>query len=422
MDRLGFFKQGLSSMLDVAGSIVGLKHAVNSFTEVVDEALSNIKTDIGLHLPSLDAGMYDDPQGTLSEVAQIGYSIIEVGAYHAEKIHGMTPEEFKELADKAGLKITAAHLNHLREATESNGDKTTMSSADAEAAKRAARWAAMSTRGRSMEEGTTGGVVQGTTEEATGEATRGIAQDTAEEATERATKDIAQGIANAEATQEKAVKVTEGAEGKGAMVTEGVEVTEGAEVAEDRATADATESKSDPNDEWWCKALDIHKALGCRYIVMSRLPDYPTEEVVTEYAEYFNRIGELTAERGMQFCYHPCQQELKATDGKSIFETIVANTDPKKVHFEIDTYEAHEAGVDVNELLKRLTTRITLLHIHDYGIVGESETIDFEKIVAEGIRTGVKDIFVEVRNFSLPPMNCVERSYYNMEDLPSIRY
>lgn len=422
MDRLGFFKQGLSSMLDVAGSIVGLKHAVNSFTEVVDEALSNIKTDIGLHLPSLDAGMYDDPQGTLSEVAQIGYSMIEVGAYHAEKIHGMAPEKFKELADKAGLKITSAHLNRLREAAESNGDEATISKADAEAAKRAARWAAMATRGQNIEDGTTGGVAQGATEEATGGATRGIAQGTAKETTERATEDVAQGIANAEAAEEMSAKVTEGAEGKGSMVTEGVEVTEGAEVAEDRATTEATEPKSDPNDEWWCKALDIHKALGCRYIVMSRLPDYPTEEIVTEYAEYFNRIGELTAERGMQFCYHPRQQELKATDGKSIFETIAANTDPKKVRFEIDTFEAQEAGVDVNELLKRLTTRITLLHIHDYGIVGESETIDFEKIVAEGIRTGVKDIFVEVRNFSLPPMNCVERSYYNVEDLPSIRY
>ena len=155
---------------------------------------------------------------------------------------------------------------------------------------------------------------------------------------------------------------------------------------------------------------------------MSRLPDYPTDEVVAEYATYFNRIGELTAERGMQFCYHPRQQELKVEDDKSIFETIVANTDPEKVHFEIDTYEAAEAGVDVNELLKRLTKRVTLLHIHDYGIIGESEKIDFEKIIAEGIRTGVKDIFIEVRNFSLPPMNCIERSIYNVESLPSISY
>jgi sugar phosphate isomerase/epimerase len=384
MDRLGFFKQGLSSLFDAASTVVGLKQAANSFVEVVDEALSNIKTDIGLHLPSLDAGMYDDPEGTLSGVAQAGYSMIEVGSYCNGKVQDMTPERLKELAHKAGLKITSAHINHLHQSSEDSTAEAFENSADAEAAKRAARWAAMAS-GATVE----GAIVEGATEEG------GIIEEVAAEDAEGA-KDVA---------EEEGV----------------VGVTENAEVVEDTTTED-TESKPDPNDEWWCKALDIHKKLGCRYIVMSRLPDYPTEEVVAEYATYFNRIGELTAERGMQFCYHPRQQEFKAADGTSPFEVIVANTDPKKVHFEIDTYEAAEAGVDVNELLKRLTKRITLLHIRDYGIVGESEKINFEKIIAEGIRTGVKDIFVEVRNFSLPPMNCVERSFYNVESLPSISY
>ena len=381
MDRLGFFKQGLSSMLDVAGSIVGLKHAANSFVEVVDEALSNIKTDIGLHLPSLDAGMYDDPQGTLSEVSHIGYTMVEVGAYYGGKIHNMAPEEFKALVNKAGLKITSAHINHLHQSAEDSTAGTFTNSADAEAAKRAARWAAMASG--ATEEGAT----------AEGTAVKEAAAEGAEEAKEVAAEDV------------KAVEV------------EVVEVTEKADT-----TAEDTEAKPDPNDEWWREALDIHKELGCRYIVMSRLPDYPTDEVIAEYATYFNRIGELAAERGMQFCYHPRQQEMTMVDGKSAFETIAANTDPEKVHFEIDTYEATEAEVDVEELLKRFTKRVTLLHIHDHGIIGDSEKIDFEKIIAQGIRTGVKDIFVEVRNFSLPPINCVERSYYNVESLPSISY
>lgn len=384
MDRLGFFKQGLSSLFDAASTVVGLKQAANSFVEVVDEALSNIKTDIGLHLPSLDAGMYDDPEGTLSGVAQAGYSMIEVGSYCNGKVQDMTPGRLKELAHKAGLKITSAHINHLHQSSEDSTAEAFENSADAEAAKRAARWAAMAS-GATVE----GAIVEGAAEEG------GITEEVAAE----------------EANGAKDVAVEEGVVG----------VTENAEVVEDTTTED-TESKPDPNDEWWREALDIHKELGCKYIVMSRLPDYPTEEVVAEYATYFNRIGELTAERGMQFCYHPRQQELKMADGKSIFDTIAANTDPEKVHFEIDTYEAVEAGVDVNELLKRLTKRVTLLHIHDYGIIGESEKIDFEKIIAEGIRTGVKDIFVEVRNFSLPPMNCIERSLYNVESLPSISY
>ena len=395
-------------MLDVAGSIVGLKHAANSFVEVVDEALSNIKTDIGLHLPSLDAGMYDDPQGTLSEVAHIGYTMVEVGAYYGGKIHNMAPEEFKALVNKAGLKITSAHINHLHQSAEDSTAGTFTNSADAEAAKRAARWAAMASG--ATEEGAT--AEEGIAEEV-------VAEEVAEEGTtvkEAAAEEVAAEGTKAEGTKAEGTAVKEAAE-EGAKV-KGTEKTEGTE----DTTAEDTEAKPDPNDEWWREALDIHKELGCRYIVMSRLPDYPTDEVIAEYATYFNRIGELAAERGMQFCYHPRQQEMTMVDGKSAFETIAANTDPEKVHFEIDTYEATEAEVDVEELLKRLTKRVTLLHIHDHGIIGDSEKIDFEKIIAQGIRTGVKDIFVEVRNFSLPPINCVERSYYNVESLPSISY
>lgn len=63
-----------------------------------------------------------------------------------------------------------------------------------------------------------------------------------------------------------------------------------------------------------------------------------------------------------------------------------------------------------------------LLHAHDYGVVGESGRIDFDLIIAEAVKRGAKDIFVEVRNYMLPPKNCVERSIYNLESLPSIRF
>ncbi len=400
MDRLGFFKQGLSSMLDVASSIVGLKHAANSFVEVVDDALSNIKTDIGLHLPSLDAGMYDDPRGTLSEVANIGYTTLEIGSYYGGKIHNMAPEEFKALVEKYGLKITSAHINHLYEDTDDSTLGTYTNSADAEAAKRAARWAAMNS----------GATAEGITAEGTKAEGTKAEESKAEGGTER--------IEDAEDTEEE-ISAENVADAAADVAAENPEVAEDTSTAEDD---DTDEAKPDPNDEWWCEALDIHRNIGCKYIVTSRLPDYPTDEVVAQYATYFNRIGTLAAERGMQFCYHPQMQQLKAENGKSTFETIIANTDPEKVALEIDTYEAAEAGVDVVELLKRLSQRVALLHIRDYGVLGESTKIDFEKIIAEAIRTGVKDIFVEVRNFSLPPMNCVERSFYYVESLPSIRY
>lgn len=322
MDRLGFFKHGLSSLLDVAQSIIGLKHAADSFTEAVDEALSNIKTDIGLHLPSLDAQMYQDPQGTICDIAEMGYTLLEVGAYTPGKAQDQSIARLKELADGAGLKIAGVHINKPYE--------------------------------------------------------RPAPQE------------------NEPADTESQVAVKEPADQK---------------------------AQPDPNAEWWLKALDDAQVLGCRYVTMARMPDYPTDEVIDEYIAYFNLIGELTAERKMQFCFHPRKAELqRGEDSLSIFDHIAAGCDPQKVAFQIDTYEATEAGIDILELLNTQGKRVALLHIHDYGIVGESGKIDLDSIIAKGVRTGVRDIMLEVSDYSMPPKNCVERSLQNVQNLPSVRF
>ena len=322
MDRLGFFKHGLSSLLDVAQSIIGLKHAADSFTEAVDEALSNIKTDIGLHLPSLDAQMYQDPQGTICDIAEMGYTLLEVGAYTPGKSQDQSIARLKELADGAGLKIAGVHINKEYE--------------------------------------------------------RPAPQE------------------NEPADTESQVAVKEPADQKAQL---------------------------DPNAEWWQKALSDAQALGCRYVTMARMPDYPTDEVIDEYIAYFNLIGELTAERKMQFCFHPRKAELqRGEDSLSIFDRIAAGCDPQKVAFQIDTYEATEAGIDILELLNTQGKRVALLHIHDYGIVGESGKIDLDSIIAKGVCTGVRDIMLEVSDYSMPPKNCVERSLQNVQNLPSVRF
>ena len=359
MDRLGFFKQGLSSLIEVAQSIVGLKHAAESFTEAVDEALSNIKTDIGLHLLSVDGDIYDQPKGTLLELARMGYSTLETGLYYGGKVHGMSAEAFKALANEAGLKITAAHLDHLYEVPTKGPDK-----------------------------------------EDTG----------ANDGPDKGAEGV--GVVNGDAVG----AVKEGSKAQAAGAVKG-------EAAEDANKEVAVDDENDPNYQWWSKALDTHLKLGCQYITSSRIADYPTAEDVVTYAEYFNNIGRWTADRGMQFCYHPDAAALRKKDGeKSIFEIIAERCDQEKVCFQIDTFEALEAGVDVMELLKTYGKRIILLHLHDERNTCESGRIDFDSIIKKGIETGVKDIFIEVRSYSFPPMKCVERSLYNVQALHSIRY
>ena len=110
MDRLTFFKQGLSSAIDAVNAVVGFKKAVNSLTEAVGEALSDIKNDIGLYMRSIESDMYGGAKGSLLDVARMGYTTIETDSYFGGRIYDLKPEDFRRAADEAGLKITSAHL------------------------------------------------------------------------------------------------------------------------------------------------------------------------------------------------------------------------------------------------------------------------------------------------------------------------
>ena len=345
MDRLGFFKHGFSALMDAASSVVGMKKAVESLSEAVDEALSNIQTEMCLHLPSLEAKMYEDPVNTLSELAQMGYTSLEVGAYYGDTIHDQKVGAFRDMVRKAGLKVVAAHLTRefKEEAVESSPE----------------------------------GAVQG-----------------------------------AEGAVQEAEDIVE-AEAKVATEAE----------ADKAEQSDAP--KSYPAEQkWWSAALDVAKELGCKRVVMAKVPAFPPEQtaqMAQTYAEYFSRIAQMAGERGLEFCYHPAAAELKPADGASFLDLIATNAVAEGVKFQIDTFEAMQAGVDIYSLLKQYKHRIVSLHLHDRSTVCESGEIDFDAVVKYASQCGISDIIIEVRNFTLPPMNCVERSIQNVLSLASVR-
>lgn len=384
MDRLTFFKQGLSSAMDAVSAVIGLKKAVNTFTEAVDEALGDIKSDMGLYLKSVESDMYEGVGSTLKEMARMGYTTIETDSYFGGKIYDLKPDDFRRAADEAGLKITSAHLRKYYADDMPEGPEKE------EAEKEGGEKEGAETKENKIDE------VETKENKTDGAETKGK------------TKDI-----KAERPEDKETEAEETVEVE-------AKEAEGAEEAEAKS-ADTAEAE-DPVMKWWDEALDVHKAMGCRYIVISRLPDALTPLTAARYADYYTRIGDKALQRGMKLCIHPERRVLTATDGASIFDIMALHMPQEKVWFEIDTREAHEAGVDIVSMLKRYKGRVMLLHLQDYGIVTESGLIDFDKIINTAIASGVKDIFVEVRSYTLPPRNCVERSMYNLESLPSLRY
>jgi sugar phosphate isomerase/epimerase len=137
------------------------------------------------------------------------------------------------------------------------------------------------------------------------------------------------------------------------------------------------------------RALDYQAELGNSQFGCD-IEFYPVGDLdfVSRRCEVFNNVGRLARERGMRFYYHNHFQEFQSIDGKSVYSHIIANTDPRLVYFEIDTYWMVRAGQNPIEWMKRLGERVVLLHQKDFpaqapqplnlfdGVFSPTETID----------------------------------------------
>ncbi len=65
---------------------------------------------IGIQLWSVRGDMIADPEGTLRELGEMGYSFIETANYQDGKFYGMDPVSFRALVEAKGMKFISSHL------------------------------------------------------------------------------------------------------------------------------------------------------------------------------------------------------------------------------------------------------------------------------------------------------------------------
>lgn len=110
------------------------------------------------------------------------------------------------------------------------------------------------------------------------------------------------------------------------------------------------------------------QTLGADWGVIPSIPsDSRTEAALRAYGDQFNAYGAAFADAGLKFGYHNHDFEftVKAEDGKSLFETLLAVTDPAKVSFQLDAYWVSVGGLDPAEVLAQHGDRITMVHLKD---------------------------------------------------------
>lgn len=138
------------------------------------------------------------------------------------------------------------------------------------------------------------------------------------------------------------------------------------------------------------------QTLGASFVRVASIPhdDKFSIEDAKKAVEDFNKAGKTLKEKyNLTFCYHNHGYEFVPYENGTLFDYLVANTDPSYVSFELDILWAFHPGVDPAELLKKYGKRFKLMHVKDLrkGVAGDfSGKISTENDVTLG--TGQIDI------------------------------
>jgi sugar phosphate isomerase/epimerase len=156
------------------------------------------------------------------------------------------------------------------------------------------------------------------------------------------------------------------------------------------------------------KALGL-KYVGCAWIGHQQPFD---EKQCRAAAEVFNKAGQAAAKHGMKFFYHNHGYEFYPHGDGTLFDLLLAETDPKYVFFQMDVLWTVFPGQDPAALLKKYPDRWLLMHLKDLkkgvptgSLAGHTDLtndvtlgtgqVDWPALLAAAQEIGLKYYFIE---------------------------
>jgi len=123
------------------------------------------------------------------------------------------------------------------------------------------------------------------------------------------------------------------------------------------------------------------KKLGCPITAYPYPSDinFGTLESIKDLCRRLNAAGKVLHDAGQILCYHNHQVEFQRLDGKPVMEIIYAETDPRYLQGEPDTYWIQYGGADPVEWCKQLKGRLPIVHLKDY-MVKPDKSITYSEI------------------------------------------
>lgn len=173
--------------------------------------------------------------------------------------------------------------------------------------------------------------------------------------------------------------------------------------------ADFDMLKKDPK-----KAVEEAKKFNAKFVVCYWIPhDGDNFDInnIKEAVEVFSNAGKVLKENGISLCYHPHGYEFRPYENGTLFDYLVANTNPDHFNFEMDVFWVKHPGQDPVAILRKYPNRFLLLHLKDrrHGTEGNQngradvETnvplgtgdVGIAEVIREAKKIGVKHYFIE---------------------------
>ncbi|MDX2285710.1 MAG: sugar phosphate isomerase/epimerase [Bacteroidia bacterium] len=155
------------------------------------------------------------------------------------------------------------------------------------------------------------------------------------------------------------------------------------------------------------------KILGASYAGIAWIPHDSSfrESHLLQAVQDFNAWGKALKAKGLTFFYHPHGYEFQPYGSGTMFDYLVANTDPDAVKFELDVFWAAHGGADPAALLRAYPDRFVLMHVKDLkqGAAGDftghapdewsvtvgAGQIRWKEVLEAAQAAGVKYYFIE---------------------------
>jgi sugar phosphate isomerase/epimerase len=158
-------------------------------------------------------------------------------------------------------------------------------------------------------------------------------------------------------------------------------------------------------------------------IKFDTLPD------VKEFAARLNAAGKVLHEAGQILCYHNHHIEFRHLAGKPILEILFAETDPRYLQGEPDTYWVQHGGGDPVAWCERLKNRLPILHMKDYTVTTDNKAtfaeigngnLNWPRIIAAAEAAGCKWFCIEQDTCPGDPFDSLKQSFeYTRDNLCS---